>query len=145
MKRVQNVFSCRIVAQRNKMFQNDVYISPVSLMPEEKTPKKPAENTDKQKKKDQKQTEKANTKAAEKLKETTKKPEKKREWKVGIGSTRVQTNDKSMDVSTTGLKIQNKKENFEITLGLSNIREQEKSDSKPKEQSRIGLSGTWKF
>ncbi len=111
-------------------------------MSEEKTPKKPAENADKQKKKSPEVREKANETAAKKLKETTKEPTKKKEkqWKVSTGTTEVETEDKSMNVSTTGLKFENKKKSLEFTIGAATIAETEIPGSLPKQRIVPGIS-----
>jgi hypothetical protein len=116
-------------------------------MPEEKTPKKPAENADKQKKKSPEVREKANTTAAKKLKETAKQPEKKKEknWKIGLGGTDVSTEDNSMSVSTTGLKFENKKKSLEFTVGATTISEAERPGEYPKQKMRPGITLTKKF
>lgn len=54
-------------------------------MPEEKTPKKPSENADKQQKKSPETRTKNNEKAAQRLTEAAKQPEKKKEkWSIGL-------------------------------------------------------------
>lgn len=118
-------------------------------MPEEKTPKKPAENTDKQKKKEPETRTKANEAAAKKLQEASKKtePEKKKEkqWKVGLGKTEVKTQDNSMEVSTAGLKFENKKKNMEFTVGVATITETGKPGSFPEQKRMPGISFAKKF
>jgi hypothetical protein len=111
-------------------------------MSEEKTPKKPAENTDKQKKKSPETREKANTTAAKNLKETAKEPTKKKEkqWKVGLGTTDIATDDNSIDVSTTGLKFENKKTSLEFTVGATTITEAGTPGSFPEQKTLPGFS-----
>lgn len=128
-------------------FTMDTYILHLSIMSEEKTPKKAAENADKQKKKSPETREKANNTAEKKLKETTIKPEKKKEkqWRVSTGTTEVETEDRSMNISTTGLKFENKKKNLELTVGAATISETEKPGSFPTQKILPGFSFTRKF
>ncbi len=116
-------------------------------MSEEKTPKKPAEDADKQKKKSPEVREKANETAAKKLKETAKQPEKKKEkaWKVSNGTTEVETEDKSMNISTTGLKFENKKKNLELTIWAATVSETEHPGSFPTQKIVPGFSLKKKF
>lgn len=111
-------------------------------MPEEKTPKKPAENADKQQKKSPETRTKNNEKAAQKLTEATKQPEKKKEksWKIGLGTTKVATDDRSMEVSTTGIKLENKKKSLELTLGAATVTEVVKPGAFPEQRTMPGFS-----
>lgn len=118
-------------------------------MPEEKTPKKPAENADKQRREAPEARTKANEVAAKKLQEAVKKtePEKKKEkeWTVGIGRTEVETDDRSMKVSTNGLKFENKKKKIEVTLGAATVSEVTKPGSFPEQKIIPGISFKKRF
>lgn len=64
-----------------------------------------------------------NTRAKQELAKSIK---KEKTWEVGLGTTQARHPDGKMEISTTGVKIRNKKNTLEATIGVANVYEQKK-------------------
>lgn len=115
-------------------------------MPEEKTPNKPAENADKQKKKSPETREKANTAAEKKLKKASAQPqpeepknEEKPKWTIKPIWVTWGGDDK-MNMTSVGPTLTSPDGETSITAGYTNTTERPDPNMNPRSRDGVGIS-----
>ena len=87
-----------------------------------------------------------NTQRTNELAKTAKGYEQKeKKWKIGFGTTDAKDPKNILNISTTGMKFQNKEKDLEFTIWAASISEQQKPGELPKNSGGIGASLNWKF